>query len=112
MAAQAAEARKTARPATPLAVPAIPTLGNGKPTSSGSFAPASPPTPGPEALASVLEPSAAVRVTRPPEKKAGRSFLVGAIIGIVLLGGAVAALMARKNASTQPSPPHASSVQP
>jgi serine/threonine-protein kinase len=112
MAAQAAEARKTARPVTPLAVPAIPTFGNGKPNSSGSFAPASPPTPGPEALASVLEPSAAVRVARPPEKKAGRSFLVGAIIGIVLLGGAVAALMARKNASTQPSPPHASSVQP
>jgi hypothetical protein len=70
------------------------------------------PTPGPEALASVLEPSI-VTVGRPPEKKAGRSFLVGAVIGVLLLGAAVAAILLRKNAAAQtPTPPPAQTAAP
>jgi eukaryotic-like serine/threonine-protein kinase len=89
--AQAAEARKSARTLPTLSDAA---LGAG---SRGG------PTPGPEALASVLEPSI-VTVGRSPPKKAGRSFLVGALVGVLLLGGAVAALMARKSASAQTPP--------
>ena len=65
------------------------------------------PTPGPEAalppeaLASTLEPpptrSVAVRAHRP---KKGRNFLIGAVIGIVLLGAIV--VLAQKNAPSAP----------
>jgi serine/threonine-protein kinase len=99
MAAQAAEARKTGRHQATLADSVDAALGEG---------PLAGPTPGPEALASVLEPSI-VTVGRPPPKKAGRSFLLGALIGVVLLGGAVAALVARKNAAQTPQ---AQSAQP
>jgi hypothetical protein len=62
------------------------------------------PTPGPEALppealSATLEPpptrSVAVRANRP---KKGRNFLIGAAIGILLLGAIV--MLARKNAPT------------
>jgi serine/threonine protein kinase len=106
MAAQAAEARKTGRQSTfPGSVDAA--LGDKGP---GAFDQRGGPTPGPEALASVLEPSI-VTVGRPPAKKAGRSFLLGAVIGFVLLGAAVAALVMRKNASAQPAP-QAQTAQP
>ena len=71
------------------------------------------PTPGPEALppealSATLEPphtrSVAIKANRP---KKGRNFLIGAAIGILLLGAIVA--LARKNA---PSGPPASTQQP
>ncbi len=126
----ALEARKTSRDILPVAPPApqrraaqvrVPTP-----------APVRPPpdpmdqTPGPETLASVLEPtpgpealppealsatleppptrSVAIKAHRP---KKGRNFLIGAAIGILLLGAIVA--LARKNA---PSGPPASTQQP
>ena len=67
------------------------------------------PTPGPEALppealSATLEPpptrSVAVRVHRP---KKGRNFLIGAAIGILLLGAIV--VLAKKNAPTPPPAP-------
>jgi len=107
MAAQAAEARKTGRHKT------SPSASTSKMADSVDAAlgegPMTGPTPGPEALASVLEPSI-VTVGRPPVKKAGRSFLFGMFIGVVLLGGAVAALVMRKNASAQTPP--AQTAQP
>jgi hypothetical protein len=88
MSAQAAEARQT---------------GRGLSSIDAALGERGGPTPGPEALASVLEPSI-VTVGRPPERKAGRSFLVGAVVGVVLLGAAVAALVARKPAAPAPAP--------
>jgi serine/threonine-protein kinase len=100
--AQAAEARKTGRhQAAPP--PVAPPVGDVLGELGG-------PTPGPEALASVLEPSL-VQVGRPPQRKAGRSFFIGAAIGVVLLGAAVAALVVRKNA-VAPTPAAHSSAQP
>jgi serine/threonine-protein kinase len=102
MAAQAAQARKSGRHPSTMSASAAVDAALDDAVRGG-------PTPGPEALASVLEPSI-VTVGRPPEKKAGRSFLLGAVIGVVLLGGAVAALVARKNVAapqahgTQPTP--------
>ena len=66
------------------------------------------PTPGPEALspealASTLEPpptrSVAIRAHRP---RKARNFLIGAAIGIVLLGAIVG--LAKKNAPNAPAP--------
>jgi eukaryotic-like serine/threonine-protein kinase len=59
------------------------------------------PTPGPEALASVLEPgSTAARPAPAPDiAKARRSFLIGAAIGLVLLGVTMAAMIARRGGS-------------
>ena len=102
MAAQAAQARRSGRHPSTMSASASVDAALDDAVRGG-------PTPGPEALASVLEPSI-VTVGRPPEKKAGRSFLLGAVIGFVLLGGAVAALVARKNVAapqahgTQPAP--------
>jgi eukaryotic-like serine/threonine-protein kinase len=94
IAAQAAEARKTGRHPSTLAASVDAAL---------SDAPLGGPTPGPEALASVLEPSV-VTIGRKPTGKAGRSFMIGAVIGAVLLGGVVAALAMRKPAAAQPAP--------
>jgi serine/threonine protein kinase len=55
------------------------------------------PTPGPETLASVLEPSVPMDVRPRPARKAGRSFLIGVAIGVVLLGAAVAAVVKKRN---------------
>jgi serine/threonine-protein kinase len=103
--AQAEAARKTGRHLTPPTSPLADSVGSalGEAGLGG-------PTPGPEALASVLEPSL-VQVGRPPERKAGRSFFIGAAIGVVLLGAAVAALVVRKNA-VAPTPAAHSSAQP
>jgi serine/threonine-protein kinase len=102
--AQALEARKSARN-----IPVLP-----KPTGSAALADealgAGGPTPGPESLASVLEPST-VTVARPPAPKRAKSFFIGAAIGVVLLGGVVAALVMKKNASAQGPQTH-SSAQP
>ena len=68
------------------------------------------PTPGPEALppealASTLEPppTRSVAVRAPNRPKRGRNFLIGAAIGIVLLGAIV--VLAKKNAPAPPPPP-------
>jgi serine/threonine protein kinase len=60
------------------------------------------PTPGPESLANVLEPGVspppapAPAPPRPEIVKARRSFLIGAAIGLVLLGITMAAVVARR----------------
>ncbi|HEV3031173.1 MAG TPA: hypothetical protein VG319_05995, partial [Polyangia bacterium] len=90
---QAAEARKSGLQKSSLAASVDKALAPASAAPSG-------PTPGPEALAHVLEPSI-VTTRRAPPKRAGRSFLVGAAIGVVLLGAAVAALVVRKNAGAQ-----------
>jgi serine/threonine protein kinase len=105
--AQAAEARKTARPSLPPPSRLAPSVGNSLADEALGMGG---PTPGPESLASVLEPSL-VQVGRPPQRKAGRSFFIGAAIGVVLLGAAVAALVVRKNAVAQAPQVH-SSAQP
>jgi serine/threonine-protein kinase len=64
------------------------------------------PTPGPESLASVLEPSVTDVQAPRPGRKAGRSFLIGVAIGVVILGAAVAAMVAKKSGA----PPKHSSV--
>jgi serine/threonine-protein kinase len=102
---EAAEARKSGRH-QPVSAPPPADRGLG----SGTFDRGGP-TPGPEALASVLEPSI-VTVGRPPERKAGRSFLVGAVVGVALLGAAVAALVARKGGSPPPPAPQVQTAQP
>jgi serine/threonine-protein kinase len=102
MSAQAAEARKSGRHQTAPATSSSSGLGS---FDRGGG------TPGPEALASVLEPSS-ITLARPPERKAGRSFLFGAVIGVVLLGAAVAALVARKSGPQQPPAPQAQTAQP
>ena len=109
MAAQAAEARKTGRHKTSPSSSISMSKSADSVDSALGEGPMTGPTPGPEALASVLEPSI-VTVGRPPAKKAGRSFLFGMFIGVVLLGGAVAALVMRKNASAQTPP--AQTAQP
>jgi eukaryotic-like serine/threonine-protein kinase len=96
IAAQAAEARKTGRHASVLPQSVGAALGDAALPPGG-------PTPGPEALANVLEPSG-VTVARPRVRKAGRSFVIGAVIGIVLLGGIVTALVVRKNAAAETRP--------
>ena len=74
------------------------------------------PTPGPEALppealSATLEPpptrSVAVRARRP---KKGRNFLIGAVIGVVLLGAIV--VLAKKNGPAPQQPPPAPAQVP
>jgi serine/threonine-protein kinase len=75
-------------------------------------------TPGPETLASVLEPTPAPQVIAParapanavpaakqPPSRAGRSFLIGMAIGVVILGAAVATVVAKRMGP--PPAPHA-----
>ncbi len=63
-------------------------------------------TPGPETLASVLEPTPGPQDTSrtiPTNRGAGarpaRSFLIGALIGTVILGGAVAVVVFKRGAT-------------
>jgi eukaryotic-like serine/threonine-protein kinase len=67
-------------------------------------------TPGPEALASVLEPQETTR-TIPTNRTAGgprpaRSFLIGALIGTVILGGAVAVVVFKRGAAVHAGAQH------
>jgi serine/threonine protein kinase len=55
------------------------------------------PTPGPETLASVLEPPVATAAPPRPVRRGGRSFLIGVAIGVVILGAAVAAMVKKKS---------------
>jgi eukaryotic-like serine/threonine-protein kinase len=125
----AMEARKTSRDMLPAAPPPAarragavrvptPVQGRRRPDPAES-------TPGPEALASILEPtpgpealppealsaeleppptrSVAIRARRP---KKGRNFLIGAAIGLVILAASAIAVLAKKNAppTAQPVP--------
>jgi serine/threonine protein kinase len=120
----AIEARKTSRDVAPTApAPAQRRPGAHRVPTPAQVRPPDPmdQTPGPETLASVLEPtpgpealgpdklaaaleppptrSVAVRAHRP---KKGRNFLIGAAIGIILLGAIV--VLAKKNAPQSPPP--------
>ena len=101
--AQAAEARKTGRSIPTLPPPTGSAAIKDEALGSGG------PTPGPESLASVLEPSQ-VTIARRPERKAARSFFIGAAIGVVLLGGVVAALVMKKSAGPQTPQTHSSAT--
>ena len=122
----AMEARKTSRDIVPAAPPQqqqrragaqrVPTPATVRPPDPMDQ------TPGPESLASVLEPTPGPEAALPPEElaatleppptrsvavrahrpKKGRNFLIGAVIGIVLLGAIV--VLARKNAPSAPTP--------
>jgi serine/threonine-protein kinase len=89
------------------AAPARPTPASLRPAPADS-------TPGPETLASVLEPTPAPQVvppTRPsaaavpaakhPQARPGRSFLIGMAIGVVILGAAVATVVAKRMGPAQ-----------
>jgi serine/threonine protein kinase len=107
--AQAAQARQTGReqkvvPQDPIVPQAPP------PRRSAPRVPAAAvnPTPGPEGLASALEPALAPAASPGqreggPGKAPGRSFLVGAFIGILLLGATLIAVVSRKGAHGAPS---------
>jgi serine/threonine-protein kinase len=126
------EARKTTKDAPAAAAPApapsqpsarrVPTpapgTATGAPRRTGPR-PSAPPlpqhalesTPGPESLASVLEPTPAPQrapipaaTTRARPRSAGRSFLIGMAIGAVILGVAVAAVVAKRSPSSAPPP--------
>ncbi len=131
---RALEARRTSRdaPATaPAAAPPraaermrIPTGENRAPRNSPPAASPAESTPGPEALANVLEPmpgpqmpvgvrpgSAAPGRSGQAASHPGRSFLIGALIGTVLLGAAVAMFVSKRGGlggatshPTQPAP--------
>jgi hypothetical protein len=74
------------------------------------------PTPGPEALARVLEPGTVTTPTAPSADtaKARRSFLIGAAIGLLLLGITMAAMVARRSGAhpARPMPAASSAAQP
>ena len=116
---RALEARRTSREAPAAQVPSptarrpaermrVPTGENRPPRNSPPVASRAESTPGPETLASVLEPTpgpqaaslprpgaAASRTLQAPSH-AGRSFLIGALIGTVLLGAAVAVVVSKR----------------
>jgi serine/threonine protein kinase len=75
------------------------------------------PTPGPETLASVLEPGTAASTPVAPHvdlAKARRSFIIGAAIGLLLLGITMAAMVARRAGGhpARPAPAATSAAQP
>jgi len=84
----------------------VPTGENRPPRNSPPVASPAESTPGPEALASVLEPTPGPQAplpgrapgvprTVPAPSNPGKSFLIGALIGIVILGAVVAVFVAR-----------------
>jgi eukaryotic-like serine/threonine-protein kinase len=126
---RALESRRTSRDA-PVTAPSrgqppraaermrIPTGENRAPAPRNSPPVASPAesTPGPEALANVLEPMPGPQAPIPAPRGApasraaqassrpGRSFLIGALIGTVLLGAAVAVVVSRRGGGGTPHP--------
>ena len=131
---RALESRRTSRDA-PVTAPAvgppraaermrIPTGENRAPRNSPPVSSPAESTPGPEALANVLEPmpgpqapvgarpgAAAHARSVQPASRPGRSFLIGALIGTVLLGAAVAVFVSKRGGvggatphPTQPTP--------
>ena len=97
---QAARVRASRRPSQPNPVMPSPSIDSSSPDGPSVFGqPAIGPTPGPESLASVLEPlvTNVPAVPRQPNR-AARSFIIGVAIGMVLLAATVAVLLARKSA--------------
>jgi hypothetical protein len=116
IATQAAQARQTGREQKAVSAPAA-QQASARASVPRVDAVLGGPTPGPEALASALEPAIADVVAPPQPRPArpkmgsgasGRSFLIGAAIGLVVLGATLAAMMARKG-SHGTEPPSASS---
>jgi eukaryotic-like serine/threonine-protein kinase len=131
---RALESRRTSRDAPVTAPPLghppraaermrIPTGENRAPRNSPPVASPAESTPGPEALANVLEPMPGPQAPVPARRAApaprtagassspGRSFLIGALIGTVLLGAAVAVVVSKRGGAggskphpTQPAP--------
>jgi serine/threonine-protein kinase len=109
IATQAAQARQTGREQKAVAGPvALPPPRGSAPRVDAVLGG---PTPGPEALASALEPAIADIAAPPPTARpakpkaaAGRSFLIGAAIGLVVLGVTLAAMVARKGSHEPPAP--------
>jgi serine/threonine-protein kinase len=107
---QAAQARQTGRPSQTRPVEVSP------PAVSPQSDSAPGPTPGPESLASVLEPSSrdlpSSSPSAPrPRSRAARSFVIGVAIGVVLLGATVAALIAKKSPGHAAPMPSASGTR-
>jgi eukaryotic-like serine/threonine-protein kinase len=117
------EARKTSKDAPANAPPPrhtgqqrrAPTPATGRPPGRAAAHDPSESTPGPETLASVLEPTPApqrIAATAGAGRKptrAGRSFLIGMVIGVAILGAAVATVVTRKShgPEQQPAPAQA-----
>ncbi|HEY2900287.1 MAG TPA: serine/threonine-protein kinase [Polyangia bacterium] len=106
IASQAAQARQTRRPSQKMPVPPPPPMDDSPLPPSPSV---TGPTPGPETLASVLEPSVTnvpTIVRQKSRNRAARSFVIGVAIGVVLLGATVAALLAKRSSGqTAPGSP-------
>jgi serine/threonine-protein kinase len=125
--AKDAPARRTDGRRVPTPAPAAPP--RAAPAAPPRAAPAPPPrpapmdsTPGPETLASVLEPTPPPQVVsggrvvvrqgpsvpavpKHPPRRAGRNFLIGMAIGLVIVGVAAAVVAKRVVPSPPPSPP-------
>jgi eukaryotic-like serine/threonine-protein kinase len=123
---RALESRRTSRDVPPTPPPPsvqrraermrVPTGENRGPRNSPPVASPAESTPGPEALASVLEPTpgphapivprpgTAPRAAQTPSH-AGRNFLIGALIGIVILGAAAAVFVSKRGGPNRA--PHA-----
>jgi hypothetical protein len=71
------------------------------------------PTPGPESLASILEPGTVAARPAPTHDmaKARRSFLIGAAIGLLLLGATLAVMVAKRGGAHPAGAPAATSGQ-
>jgi hypothetical protein len=108
IASQAAQARQTGR-GMKVVPPSSPAAGS---SSAGDRGAPAGFTPGPEALASALEPALFADRSRSVagRAKARRSFLIGAAIGLLLLGATMAAVVARKGGN-HPEPPPSPSAQ-
>jgi len=126
---EALETRKTSRDAPAAASPAFAAPGAPRaaermrvPTGENKAARKSPvapleATPGPEALANILEPTPGPQSAGAPRagaprtiespRRAGRSFLIGVAIGVVLLGAAAATVIAKRSGPGGPLGPHA-----
>ncbi|HXJ21595.1 MAG TPA: serine/threonine-protein kinase [Polyangia bacterium] len=105
--------KRGATPPTGTAQPTRPRVPTGpqRPVAAASPPPAArttDDTPGPETLASVLEPTPGPQPKAPSVPSArpaaapgpARSFLIGAVIGTVILGGVVAAVVFKRGAAT------------
>jgi serine/threonine-protein kinase len=132
---RALESRRTSRDA-PVTAPAlgqppraaqrmrVPTGENRPPRNSPPVASPAESTPGPEALANVLEPMPGPQAPIPARRsvpapragqapsRPGRSFLIGALIGTVLLGAAVAVVISRRGGAAGATPHPAQPAAP
>jgi serine/threonine-protein kinase len=108
IATQAAQARQTGKEQKAVPPPTAIPSGQADPALVG-------PTPGPEALASALEPAFSAPPGPPrlePRKSPpGRGLLIGGLAALIVLAAVLAVLVARKG-SAPPSPPQPAPAQP